>query len=122
MARKKSTETPVATNTVEQVADSLQEENKVEQVADPTQDADHSSQETIQQEKVTTDEPSDLPNKTDTPTGPTLPEHVDKILSGYPNYESLYVDSQGGVYPKGTQHNLVKNAILYQNPYYKSQK
>lgn len=48
-----------------------------------------------------------------------IPQFADKILSSYPNYEYLYIDSKGGVYPKGAQHNLVVDAILYQNPYYK---
>jgi len=48
-----------------------------------------------------------------------IPKYVDQILTGYPNYEELYIDSKGGVYVKGTQQNLVKDAILYKNPYYK---
>lgn len=49
-----------------------------------------------------------------------IPDAVDKLLKCYPNYSALYIDSKGGVFPKGTQPNLVKDAILYQNPYYKS--
>ena len=49
-----------------------------------------------------------------------LPECVNKLLKCYPDYSELYIDSKGGVYPKGTQPNLVNDAILYQNPYYKS--
>lgn len=48
-----------------------------------------------------------------------LPKYVEKILTGYPNYEELYIDGKGGVYVKGTQQNIVKDAILYKNPYYK---
>lgn len=47
-------------------------------------------------------------------------EQVKKLLRCYSNYAALYVDSKGGVYPEGTQPNLVGDAILYQNPYYKS--
>ncbi len=49
-----------------------------------------------------------------------IPESVDKLLKSYPNYSALYIDSKGGVFPEGTQPNLVKDAILYQNPHYKS--
>lgn len=47
-------------------------------------------------------------------------EQIKKLLRCYSNYAALYVDSKGGVYPEGTQPNLVGDAILYQNPYYKS--
>lgn len=47
-------------------------------------------------------------------------EQIKKLLRCYFNYAALYVDSKGGVYPEGTQPNLVGDAILYQNPYYKS--
>lgn len=47
-------------------------------------------------------------------------ERIKKLLRCYFNYAALYVDSKGGVYPEGTQPNLVGDAILYQNPYYKS--
>lgn len=48
-----------------------------------------------------------------------IPEFVQKILALYPNYSALYVDTKGGAYPSDTQPNLVSDAILYQNPYYK---
>lgn len=47
-----------------------------------------------------------------------IPEAIKAILARYPEYPELYVDSLGGVFTKNTQQNLVKNAILYQNPYY----
>lgn len=47
-------------------------------------------------------------------------EQIKKLLRCYSNYAALYVDTKGGVYPEGTQPNLVGDAILYQNPYYKS--
>lgn len=49
-----------------------------------------------------------------------LPEQAKKLLSAYSNYAALYIDSKGGVYTENTQHNLVGDAILYRNPYYKS--
>lgn len=47
-----------------------------------------------------------------------IPEAVMAVLARYPEYPELYVDSLGGVFTRNTQQNLVKNAILYQNPYY----
>lgn len=49
-----------------------------------------------------------------------LSEPIKKLLRCYSNYAALYVDTKGGVYPEDTQLNLVGDAILYQNPYYKS--
>jgi len=69
---------------------------------------------------------SQVPSETDVTQAPEttsaseIPDTVDKLLKSYPSYSALYIDSRGGVYPKDTQPNLVKDAILYQNPYYKS--
>ena len=48
-----------------------------------------------------------------------VPEPTRQLLQKFPNYQELYIDSKGGVYTKDTQPNLVTEAILYQNPYYK---
>lgn len=48
-----------------------------------------------------------------------IPNNVKKLLALYPNYEALYINAKGGVFPKNTQPSLVKDAILYQNPYFK---
>jgi hypothetical protein len=47
-----------------------------------------------------------------------LPDMVKKILKQFSNEKELHIDRQGGVFTKGTQPALVRNAILYQNPYY----
>jgi hypothetical protein len=47
-----------------------------------------------------------------------LPEAVNKILKLFVNEKELYIDKQGGVFYKHTKPALIKNAILYKNPYY----
>ena len=46
-------------------------------------------------------------------------EIVDKVLSLYPQYESLYVDSNGFVFTEGTSKAMRGNAKLYKNKYFK---
>lgn len=97
MARKKNVEeTPVLPQ------DSVVEGQSVEAPAVVDEEASAPAAETVKQVTV---EPS---------------EQIKKLLRCYFNYAVLYVDSKGGVYPEGTQPNLVGDAILYQNPYYKS--
>lgn len=47
-----------------------------------------------------------------------IPEIADKLLQVWPDYESLYIDDQGGVYDSDTQPNIRGEAILYKNKYY----
>lgn len=41
------------------------------------------------------------------------------LLNLYPQYKMLYVDLQGGVFTPETSRLIRKEAILYNNPYYK---
>lgn len=91
MARKKSTEEAVV------------EAQETQQVEDTAQNSGNTEKEAVVEAPVT-----------------ELPEQVKKLLSAYSNYAALYIDSKGGVYTEDTQHNLVGDAILYRNPYYKS--
>lgn len=91
MARKKSTEEAVI------------EAQETQQVEDTAQNSENTEKEAVVEAPVT-----------------ELPEQVKKLLGAYPNYAALYIDSKGGVYTEDTQHNLVGDAILYRNPYYKS--
>lgn len=91
MARKKSTEETVV------------EAQEMQQAEETAQTSENTEKETVVEAPVT-----------------ELPEQVKKMLSTYPNYAALYIDSKGGVYTENTQHNLVGDAILYRNPYYKS--
>lgn len=47
-----------------------------------------------------------------------IPSEVKNVLRRFPLEQELYVDKCGGVYSKDTQQNLIKNAILYKNPFY----
>ena len=49
-----------------------------------------------------------------------IPAYVEKVLKCHPDQEELYVDPKGGAYTKGTQPNLRGDAILYKNPFYKT--
>ena len=98
MARKKNTKEAVVEN---QVIEQSTQPVETPSVEDENQETETSPKEDENQEAV-------------------LPKAIDKLLRCYPNYTALYVDSKGGVYPDGTQPNLVEDAILYQNPYYKS--
>lgn len=91
MARKKSTEEAVV------------EAQETQQAEDTAQNSGNTEKEAVVEAPVT-----------------ELSEQVKKLLSAYSNYAALYIDSKGGVYTEDTQHNLVGDAILYRNPYYKS--
>lgn len=93
MARKKNTENPVA------------EEVKTQ---DPT----------VTSETSPTKESSQKTEKK-TKQKDEIPEFVKELLQKYPGYPALYIDSKGGVFTADAQPNWVKDAILYQNPYYK---
>ena len=89
MARKKNTEAPVT------------EEVKTQ---DPT---------VTSETPVISNEESEKQEKDE------IPEFVKELLQKYPGYPALYIDSKGGVFTADAQPNWVKDAILYQNPYYK---
>ena len=110
MARKKNTEAPVT------------EEVKTQ---DPTVTSETpviSNEESEKQEPDTSSikESSQKPEKKDkTKEKDEIPEFVKELLQKYPGYPALYIDSKGGVFTADAQPNWVKDAILYQNPYYK---
>ena len=116
MARKKNTETPVTEDT---------------QAQDPTVTSKApviSNEESEKQEQDTVETPdtssikesSQKPEKKDkTKEKDEIPEFVKELLQKYPGYPALYIDSKGGVFTADAQPNWVKDAILYQNPYYK---
>ena len=93
MARKKNTEAPVT------------EEVKTQ---DPT---------VTSETPVISNEESEKKDKTKEKD--EIPEFVKELLQKYPGYPALYIDSKGGVFTADAQPNWVKDAILYQNPYYK---
>lgn len=117
MARKKNTEAPTVENHQAPELDSAPETATVpveetevpkEETPDPTI-APQETKETEEKQK----------NEKQSKNNTEIPEFVKKLLQKYPNYSALYVDTKGGVFTKDTQPNLIKDAILYQNPYYK---
>ena len=120
MARRKNTEAPDTTQVQEVVQ--VAEQATPEVTTQTDEAATEKPDQTIEELTKTTEEPTDTTNH-QSDTAPDIsveiPENVKKILASYPNYSCLYIDVKGGVYPEHTQPNLVSDAILYQNPYYK---
>lgn len=48
-----------------------------------------------------------------------LPVQAVDYLKRHPEVDAVYIDKFGGMYPKDTLMVFVKDAILYQNPYFK---
>ena len=105
MARKKNTEAPVT------------EEVKTQ---DPTVTSETpviSNEESEKQEQDTVETPdtSSIKESSQKPEKKDKTKEKDEI----PEFVKLYIDSKGGVFTADAQPNWVKDAILYQNPYYK---
>lgn len=49
----------------------------------------------------------------------TLPVQAVDYLKRHPEVDAVYIDKFGGMFPKHTAKVFVKDAILYQNPYFK---
>ena len=106
MARKKNTEAPVT------------EEVKTQ---DPTVTSETpviSNEESEKQEQDTVETP-DTSSIKESSQKPEKKDKIKELLQKYPGYPALYIDSKGGVFTADAQPNWVKDAILYQNPYYK---
>jgi hypothetical protein len=56
----------------------------------------------------------------ETPLAGSYPPSVEAILKSFPTYESLYIDSHGGIYTPTTAPVVRGNAVLCKNPYHKS--
>lgn len=113
MARKKNTETPVTEDIQAQDPTVTLETPVVSNTESETQEKD-----TVESpDETTLKEPSLQKDKAEKKVD--IPEFVKELLQKYPNYPALYIDSKGGVFTEDTQPNWVKDAILYQNPYYK---
>lgn len=55
----------------------------------------------------------------DVMTADTLPLQAIDYLKRHTEVEALYIDKRGGLFPIDTPHVFVREATLYQNPYYK---
>lgn len=129
MAKKKNIETPETVDVSTKESNVIVEspivasiENAVPgTIETPVEVLNETSPETVdvptKEKKVEVDEIMVRTKNVDPIT--EIPTMVRTLLAAYPNYKALYVDTKGGVYPEGTQPNLIKEAILYQNPYYK---
>lgn len=116
MARKKNTENPV-TEEVKTQAPTVTSETLVIS----NEDSEKQEQDTVETPDTSSiKESSQKPEKKDkTKEKDEIPEFVKELLQKYPGYPALYIDSKGGVFTADAQPNWVKDAILYQNPYYK---
>lgn len=48
-----------------------------------------------------------------------IPEKVDAMMRLYPQYKEIYVTPKGFVHTKDAPKYAIKDAVLYQNKYYK---
>lgn len=51
-----------------------------------------------------------------------IPAQAVEYLKRHTEIDALYIDKFGGMFPKDTLKVFVKDATLYQNPYYKKKK
>lgn len=49
-----------------------------------------------------------------------IDEGILRVLKTYPEYKELYVDSNGGAFTPATPKSVLGKAVLYQNPYFKT--
>ena len=118
MAKKKEIgDTGANTETTEvKVESENNSENEANQENTSTQQSNEEKTQSVTlvdvkiDEKTVTNKPAEVSNE--------IPDEVKKILQQYKNEKELYVDRSGGVFVKGTKPALVKNAILYKNPFY----
>lgn len=50
---------------------------------------------------------------------PPISEKVDALMKLYPQYKEIYVTPKGFVHTKDAPKYAIKDAVLYQNKYYK---
>ncbi len=55
------------------------------------------------------------------PEGDEPDDFADQILKCFPKEELMYIDRQGGLYVQNTEEHIRKNAVLYTNPYFKTE-
>ena len=111
MAKKKN-ETPEVNEAVLQNQENTEAVNN--QVEETVETPAAETETTVEKPKTTKSKKSEKEV-----TVQEIPEAVKKLLALYPNYPALYVNAKGGVFTEKTQPSLVKDAILYQNPYFK---
>lgn len=103
---------PVETSGIENETEQSQVSEKEESVEEDVEDSEKTPEEGD-------DDGEEEDTETGTPPAEVLPSYTARLLSIWPEYQELYIDDKGGVFTKDTQPNIIKEAILYQNPYYK---
>jgi hypothetical protein len=89
-------------------------EAPVDTKADETSTEVESTPETETESKAVEEEvPAEKPVLTD------IPDKAKAYLKRHTEVKEIYIDKLGGVYPSDTPKVFVKNATLYQNPYFK---
>lgn len=63
-----------------------------------------------------------LNNTPDTNVVQEIPDNIQRILKIHRNMPELYIDKFGGVFTVDTKPSIRGNAVLYKNPFYKSNK
>ncbi|NDV63952.1 hypothetical protein [Bacteroides sp. 224] len=115
MAKRK--ETPIQTDENKDAPEVVNENiDGQPEVSNVSEESGESEGESPEQTTPDTPEVPKAKNKT---VEVEIPDIAKAILQQYPNEKELYVDNWGGAFAKGTQPALVKNAILYKNPFYK---
>ena len=114
MARKKNTENPV-TEEVKTQDPTVTSETPVIS----NEDSEKQEQDTVETPETSPTKESSQKTEKKTKQKDEIPEFVKELLQKYPGYPALYIDTKGGVFTADAQPNWVKDAILYQNPYYK---
>lgn len=104
MAKKKTTEVIESSAETEVVAPA-ETPTPVETQENPTPETKEQAPEVITEQSVKED---------------MIPEYAKRVLRMYPNVKEMYISRNGGAFPAETKQSLVGNAILYQNPFYKS--
>lgn len=104
MAKKKTTEV-IESNVETEVTAPVNEAPVVENPAPETAKTEDPAPEVITEQSVKED---------------MIPEYAKRVLKMYPKVKEMYISRNGGAFPAETKQSLVGNAILYQNPFYKS--
>lgn len=101
MAKKKIIESPDGSIIEPEVVKVDLEEKKIEEAVKEVEETMEKPDNRIDETAVAIDK---------------LPDYAQKAFKLYPDADELYIDSKGGVFPKGTQPALVGSAILFKNP------
>lgn len=131
MAKKKTieaTDTVVESGNVQEVE--IQKDN-TESVETDTKKDETSTEDTVQDAKPETDVESTDAYKEEVETGKEKSETIvtaqDEIsafaldyLKRHTEIQKVYIDKLGGVFSASTSKVFLKDAVLYQNPFYKS--